>query len=257
MPHPKQADHTLTVSQTTAKIKYARWKAADLAKAFKEGRTPTPGPAIGLGDAPVAIDATDTSLDDATEVERQLLGLSTSKGPVGPRDMDVDSPLNALSPPAGQSGRAPSPSYPFPITSSEGSVPPFAPSLPPQPSELPPPPSEPVFTDLPPDSSTPGFPTLPAAHGHAPPLPPPQSRAGPSTFSSAPPRSAFPSAVLPSAPALPSPDTPLTQHVAAAPAAHDEAVDPMKVGEAQKHARWAISALNYDECVLTFKILGS
>ncbi|KAI0031421.1 Vta1 like-domain-containing protein, partial [Vararia minispora EC-137] len=29
----------------TAKVRYAKWKAADIAKAFREGRTPNPGPA--------------------------------------------------------------------------------------------------------------------------------------------------------------------------------------------------------------------
>lgn len=32
------------------KLKYAKWKAADIAKAFREGRTPQPGPAGGLGE---------------------------------------------------------------------------------------------------------------------------------------------------------------------------------------------------------------
>ncbi|KWU47485.1 DUF605-domain-containing protein, partial [Rhodotorula sp. JG-1b] len=33
--------------QNRERIKYAKWKAADIAKAFREGRKPTPGPAGG------------------------------------------------------------------------------------------------------------------------------------------------------------------------------------------------------------------
>ena len=40
--HPSS---TLTALQTESKLKYAKWKAADIAKAFREGRHPTPGPA--------------------------------------------------------------------------------------------------------------------------------------------------------------------------------------------------------------------
>jgi vacuolar protein sorting-associated protein VTA1 len=39
---------SLTSFQYEDKIKYAKWKAADIAKAFREGRQPTPGPAGGL-----------------------------------------------------------------------------------------------------------------------------------------------------------------------------------------------------------------
>ncbi|TBU63682.1 Vta1 like-domain-containing protein [Dichomitus squalens] len=36
---------TIDLPDIEAKIKYAKWKAADIAKAFREGRRPTPGPA--------------------------------------------------------------------------------------------------------------------------------------------------------------------------------------------------------------------
>lgn len=35
----------LTYTQVDGKVKYAKWKAADIAKAYREGRVPTPGPA--------------------------------------------------------------------------------------------------------------------------------------------------------------------------------------------------------------------
>ncbi|KAF8527841.1 Vta1 like-domain-containing protein [Hysterangium stoloniferum] len=40
---PLDADVILTTIQIIEKIRYAKWKAADLAKAFREGRKPTPG----------------------------------------------------------------------------------------------------------------------------------------------------------------------------------------------------------------------
>lgn len=42
---PNRLPHPLTPLQTESKLKYAKWKAADIAKAFREGRRPTPGPA--------------------------------------------------------------------------------------------------------------------------------------------------------------------------------------------------------------------
>ncbi|THH33564.1 hypothetical protein EUX98_g673 [Antrodiella citrinella] len=42
-------------STTPEKIRYAKWKAADIAKACREGRKPTPGPAGGEDEEPVEI----------------------------------------------------------------------------------------------------------------------------------------------------------------------------------------------------------
>lgn len=44
------ASDGVSESTTAEKIKYAKWKAADIAKAFREGRKPTPGPADGEGE---------------------------------------------------------------------------------------------------------------------------------------------------------------------------------------------------------------
>ncbi|KAH8102558.1 Vta1 like-domain-containing protein [Cristinia sonorae] len=50
------ANATDGVSESTNadKIRYAKWKAADIAKAFREGRKPTPGPAGGLEEETIA-----------------------------------------------------------------------------------------------------------------------------------------------------------------------------------------------------------
>ena len=42
---PSHLPHHLIPSQTESRLKYAKWKAADIAKALREGRRPTPGPA--------------------------------------------------------------------------------------------------------------------------------------------------------------------------------------------------------------------
>jgi vacuolar protein sorting-associated protein VTA1 len=42
---PNHHPRPLTALQTDSKLKYAKWKAVDIARAFREGRRPTPGPA--------------------------------------------------------------------------------------------------------------------------------------------------------------------------------------------------------------------
>ena len=86
-----------------------------------------------------------------------------------------------------------------------------------------------------------------------------QTLAPPTTLSS----SAFPAAVFPSAPPLPpaqpsayfppppafQPPPPQPRAYAAplAPVAVPETLDPSAIAAVQKHAKWAISALNYDD----------
>ncbi|KAJ7070874.1 Vta1 like-domain-containing protein [Mycena amicta] len=67
------------VSESTEeKIKYAKWKAADIAKAYREGRKPTPGPAGSDAD-----------------IDAELLQLQKVTGP-----SSVESTLKGSSPPA-------------------------------------------------------------------------------------------------------------------------------------------------------------
>ncbi|KAF7311047.1 hypothetical protein HMN09_00648200 [Mycena chlorophos] len=69
---------------TEEKIKYAKWKAADIAKAFREGRKPTPGPA-----------GSDPSID------AELLQLQQATGPTSARsNISVAGTLKAATPPA-------------------------------------------------------------------------------------------------------------------------------------------------------------
>ncbi|KAI0080324.1 DUF605-domain-containing protein [Panus rudis PR-1116 ss-1] len=50
-------------STTAEKIRYAKWKAADIAKAIREGRKPTPGPAAAVEDLPPPQPAPQTQPD--------------------------------------------------------------------------------------------------------------------------------------------------------------------------------------------------
>ena len=73
------------------KIKYAKWKAADIAKAFREGRIPTPGPA---GSAPAPQDELPSALPDV-----QLSDLNVAPPPATPPAVS-SSPPSQPSPPS-------------------------------------------------------------------------------------------------------------------------------------------------------------
>ncbi|KAF7307057.1 hypothetical protein MIND_00498800 [Mycena indigotica] len=76
---------------TEEKIKYAKWKAADIAKAFREGRKPTPGPA---GSDP-SIDAELAQLQQATGPSSIGSNAGTLKGsPPAPFSGLSDQPTN-------------------------------------------------------------------------------------------------------------------------------------------------------------------
>jgi vacuolar protein sorting-associated protein VTA1 len=105
----------LTASQRTQKIKYAKWKAADIAKAFKEGRTPVPGPPGGLSaeERQAETNGTATPNDlkemdlDSKEIERDLL----------PSRLTAET----LDPPVSNQPLG-SPSYPFPSAPKEPDI---------------------------------------------------------------------------------------------------------------------------------------
>jgi vacuolar protein sorting-associated protein VTA1 len=116
-----------------------------------------------------------------------------------------------------------------------------------KPSLLPPPPSD--FPSNLPSPSMPPLqpravpPVLPPDHTSTPPTP----LKGPARASAIPPK-APPSQLgreTPDPLVIPSPalDTSAAQEWAPAPTV----VDPIKIGNAQKHAKWAISALNYED----------
>lgn len=80
------------------KLKYAKWKAADIARAFREGRKPTPGPAgsedvEGLGDLEGQGD--DTTVTGLQAASSRMAGLSET-GPL-PSKEELDAEMAKLS----------------------------------------------------------------------------------------------------------------------------------------------------------------
>ncbi|BGP07131.1 hypothetical protein JCM10049v2_002961 [Rhodotorula toruloides] len=248
-------------SENRDKIKYGKWKAADIAKAFREGRTPTPGPAGGPQEGEEdAVETSRVSADEAKELSKELAAMDT-----GDKKEEAESRAaeEATSPADVYTGETPgdeSASYPFPqqpttLPSAPPDAPDFTddeplPTIPPSaPSfldEAPAPASgpEPTINEMP-RSPTHQTSELPHPHAHAASDPP-----------------AFPSAVFPAAPPLPpQPSLPAfvpppasfnaPPRVPDPPAPVVEArrddFDPMTIANVQKHARWAISALNYED----------
>lgn len=283
------------VQQNRDKIKYAKWKASDIAKAFREGRTPTPGPVGGLqeGDED-AVETSRVTDAEAKELSQELAALGTGDEQRSRPPLEGATPAESSTSATAAAGSAPHTaesvaddepaSYPFPqqpttlpsaprTTSDddEADAPDFVDERSPSRATTPP---MPTFLDTPAGSATapatPGGPVTPVPETHqTSDLPVPQAHV---PFD--PP--AFPSAVFPSAPALP-PQQPHAPHPpphphphapsapaasahappppppALPPAAHAPAArprdesDPMTVAQVQKHCRWAVSALNYDD----------
>lgn len=253
--------------QNKDKIKYSKWKAADIAKAFREGRTPVPGPAGGL---PAEDDPTDlVASGEVNELTRELAALEAAEA-TEPTVIDIPNPEARPTAPAFTEPAA----YPFPqhpttsflsdADDDEQPVTPAFPSFLNTPTHTPGSPS--------PDSSSPtsSLATPPASHQTsilpAPPIFPSAADSGfpAAVFPSAPPILPLPppAPVVPryvapppapyvappvqySAPPPPPPVAPV-QYGAPAPLAQDT-YDPSVVSQIQKHAKWAVSALNYDD----------
>ncbi|GAA6046436.1 hypothetical protein JCM3770_004923 [Rhodotorula araucariae] len=267
-------------SENRDKLKYAKWKATDIAKALREGRTPTPGPAGGLQDGDdEAIETSRVTDAEAKELSRELAALGTGDEQRAKVELEGATPAESTPSTASVAGSPPhtgtssvseiSSSYPFP------QQPTTLPSAPPaddddegapdfiddEPSRATTPPM-PSFLDTPTGSFAPSTPApvTPAPESHqTSDLPEPRAH-----IPFEPP--AFPSVVFPSAPSLPPhphvpvpapshPAPPLAPSARApvppAPAAvveqRQDDFDPMTVAQVQKHCRWAVSALNYDD----------
>ncbi|KAK4334284.1 Vta1 like-domain containing protein [Rhodotorula toruloides] len=246
-------------SENRDKIKYGKWKAADIAKAFREGRTPTPGPAGGLQEGEEdAVETSRVSADEAKELSKELAAMDSGdkKEEAESRATEeVASPASTRETPRDESASYPFPQQPTTLPSAPPDAPDFTddeplPTIPPSaPSflgEAPAPASEPESTiNEMPRSPTHQTSELPHPHAHAASDPP-----------------AFPSAVFPAAPLLPPQPSlpafvPPPSSVKAPPRIPDppapvvearrDDFDPMTIANVQKHARWAISALNYED----------
>ncbi|KAM0746616.1 DUF605-domain-containing protein [Meredithblackwellia eburnea MCA 4105] len=261
------------------KIKYSKWKATDIAKAFREGRTPVPGPAGGLPEGEEDTNAPPSdqvTADEVGDLRRELAALEAADKATLPGEGAAE----ASAPEDGEPDAYPFPQLPTgdPSTTTvdQPSAPtddvhPVTPGFPSflnTPSILPGASSSSPL-DGPLSHSTP--PTEPLQTPQAPPshqtseLPPPSTIP---TGSSGFPTAVFPPSVpqLPSAPPLPPPPPPpVAQYIPprqpvfspppppiAAPAPPppppaSDSYDPSVVTQIQKHAKWAISALNYDD----------
>lgn len=254
--------------QNKEKIKYSKWKASDIAKAFRENRTPVPGPAGGLPepaseDSGVPESADQVTKDEEKELAREFAELERRdrderpEGEVAEEGEPEAYPFPVLptaepsAPPAEEEAmeeEAHTPAFPMflntPTTlpgdqSPEAVVTPTAAPVSHQTSELPPPPPHPSFQ--PPTFPAAVFPPVAPVAPSLPPPPPQPTHTAPAPVAAA--------RAVPSAPA-----------VSAAPIPVDEgavptSLEPAAITKIQKHAKWAISALNYDDLVTARKEL--
>ncbi|GAA6041871.1 hypothetical protein JCM8097_004519 [Rhodosporidiobolus ruineniae] len=258
------------------KIKYGKWKATDIAKAFREGRAPTPGPAGGLSaEEKQAPETSAVTADEAKELSRELAALQTAvREEEGEGETAAEEQVEAdkeAEKQEGEGGEAEEPEgYPFPQhpTSfpSAPAPPPSAPDFAGVDSDEDPEPTPPSLSRAA-TPSVPSFLSTPAdsASSSTAPTPPPHipethqtSELHPPTTHLASEPPAFPSAVFPSAPSLPpAPPAPLPSSSSSRPAippppapvaqVQQDNFDVMTVGKVQKHCKWAISALDYED----------
>ncbi|KAK5658966.1 hypothetical protein OQA88_1784 [Cercophora sp. LCS_1] len=272
--------------ETQQKIKYAKWNAARIAKALREGADPNETnpkpqdipqqPALDPSDPEVRLlDSASGStgprpvtIEDVPEdnVRRDAAGVSLPQSPAsaGPSPTS-DGGLNLpgvpteLAPPAGHSGYYDQGTIPSPVSppSHDSQAPP----------DLPLPPS-----GWPQSEQGPNIPSAPTGWPSQPPPPasgwqpsqnpyyqPPAPPVVPPTFAPSPP----PTAAVASPPAHPPMDsfytntTPTTHttrpppqaapRASYVPAPPPDTVDEAAMVNAQKHAKWAISALNFED----------
>jgi vacuolar protein sorting-associated protein VTA1 len=282
-PIPLQSNKDSRVSsnriQNREKIKYSKWKATDIAKAFREGRTPVPGPAGGLPEVEdPATQVNQVTREEEKELKKEFEEL-VSTNPSTTTEIEEQGETQS------------EPAYPFP---QQPTTLPSAPPLPQsdeeeeeeeeQDSSRIQTPSLPNFIDnddnnndtstsdtptnttVDPSSSVPPTPsvlptshqtsTLPTPSFHPPSQPP-----------------AFPSVVFP--PPQPQAQFPEPQLPPPATTSHTQrqeifngggtttttttipppprttiittTMDPLEISQVQKHAKWAISALNYED----------
>lgn len=240
-------------TETQQKIKYAKWNAARITKAIKEGKDPNESNPK-KEDLPPQQPALDLS-----EQEAQMLDMPSSQAPKSAtvEDAPDEDLAGDRSLPTAPPGVAVSPIPPSVADDEElklpsapgyngGEAAPDVPSgyfdpPPALPSPISPPSHNPVTYD--PDSNVP-----PPAPDAWVPTPPP---AGPSVPPTAPPVANVARPVVPpptnytqanAGPAAPSLSSQVPQQVTG-----NFTADDMAMSQAQKHAKWAISALNFED----------
>lgn len=235
--------------EVVQKIKFAKWNAARILKAIREGKDPNESNPNLEQEKETGQDGTPAGLDP-NDPEVQMI---TSPGaPPQPATMeDAPDEGEPLQPPAqeGYFPQVPGPSS-QPTADALTSFPTAAPEAPPSSSspQIPPQPSPQIPTKLPSQFSPPAPPPAePSPTWHAPsvpsqPPPPPDLSPEKPTFVPPAPAPAPATAPPPAAPALGGPPPPPP-----APAPQQPAANYRDINQAQKHAKFAISALNFED----------
>ncbi|KAG2224703.1 hypothetical protein INT45_009018 [Circinella minor] len=199
--------------EVEGKIKYSKWKAADIMKALREGRTPTPG-------AP----GENQEEEEDAEVEKQEVEGENMA-------LDQDMPTQ----PPSSISEFPSPpsnfTAPLPGNASAEQPPSFSPPPPPNATTS----SSSLSSPPPAQQQQHTSPTVTPSNSFLPQVPhqlPTQQPSVPVQQPSPQPSAPAP-APAPVQSSITSSQTPI--------------VDPGSIAAAQKHAKWAISALNYDD----------
>ncbi|EWZ99908.1 hypothetical protein NW765_005826 [Fusarium oxysporum] len=240
--------------EVVKKIKFAKWNAARILKAIREGKDPNEtNPNAPEPEPEVALDPSDpevqllsgaprASVEDAPDAgEPPSVPTFTDAPPRIPDDPGYFPPQPEHQP------QAPEPFVPSPLSQSptpglSGGPPPPPPvGLPPAVSPVPESSAQPA-TQIPPQPS-PQIPTkLPSQF--APPPPEPFTPSAPPSWTTTPsaphPAVSNPAPVIRQAPA-PQPPAPAPAQTTGF------ATDQRDINQAQKHAKWAISALNFED----------
>ncbi|KAH8905767.1 DUF605-domain-containing protein [Coniochaeta sp. PMI_546] len=255
--------------ETQQKIKYAKWNAARIVKALKEGKDPNesnpkheeapPQPALdpddpevrhlgGTTPAPLPPHPRPVKVEDAPDgdVARDAAGVSLPHSPasaVASEELKLPGVPTDLQPPAQQPGYFDDQSLPSPVSppshNPAGYHPPADANAPPQTWTPTPPPQAPVSAFAPP-------PQAPGPEDHYRAAPPPA--AAPPTFAPAqsPTPAVAPAPIPKPVASLAKPTIPPPSSAIPAPAPVSD-VDEAAMVQAQKHAKWAISALNFED----------
>ncbi|KAF4437238.1 Vacuolar sorting-associated VTA1 like [Fusarium acutatum] len=239
--------------EVVKKIKFAKWNAARILKAIREGKDPNEtNPNAPEPEPEVALDPSDpevqllsgaprASVEDAPDAgEPPSVPTFTDAPPRIPDDPGYFPPQPEHQP------QEPEPFVPSPLSQSptpglSGGPPPPPVGLPPAVSPVPEPPAQPA-TQIPPQPS-PQIPTkLPSQF--APPPPEPFTPSAPPSWTTTPsaahPAASNPPPVIRQAPP-PQPPAPAPVQTTGF------TTDQRDINQAQKHAKWAISALNFED----------
>ncbi|ETS06760.1 DUF605-domain-containing protein, partial [Trichoderma reesei RUT C-30] len=219
------------------KIKFAKWNAARILKAIREGKDPNES-----NPKPREAEDEEPALDPLDPAVQQL----TSPPPPPPRAASVEEVPDGGEPSSRQEtaseGYFPPPPPPPPPQLAEQDTEPFVPSpmstSPPPPADSQPPPQlPPQFTSFapPPQPPEPVNPSIPPSWT-APTVTVPPAVASPTPLS-APVSAPVPAPVAP----------PATSLGGGGVGGHPSVADQKSIAQAQKHAKWAISALNFDD----------